>query len=184
MSHMVGSRNRFVILLRGINVGGNKKLPMAQLREVCEAIGCEDVTTYVQSGNVVGRSNQSEAKLAASLESALEATVGFAPRVVVRRHADLVRILDQNPYPDTEERFLHVGFMTEAPTKKALSELGDIDCSPEGFTIAGSEIYLNYVGGAGRSPRLGKVPFERKLGVGITARNLRTVKKLAEMSAP
>jgi uncharacterized protein (DUF1697 family) len=181
---MAAKTKQHVILLRGINVGGRASVPMAKLRELCEQVGLEDVATYVQSGNVVARSALSPAKLASDLEKALDAEFGFAPTVVVRTHADLVRVIDGNPYPETEEKFLHVGFMTKAPTKKALSDLGEIDCSPEGYTIAGAEIYLNYVNGAGRSPKLGRIAFERKLGVGLTARNLRTVKKLAEMSAP
>lgn len=178
------STHRHVLLIRGINVGGNRKLPMATLREACASIGCEDVQTYVQSGNVVASSDRPPEQLAAELEAAIEAAVGFAPRVVARGHADLVRVIEANPYPDTEEKFLHVGFMAPVPTQSAIDELGDIDCAPEGYTIAGGEIYLNYVGGAGRSPKLGRIPFERKLGVAITARNLRTVTKLAELSAP
>jgi uncharacterized protein (DUF1697 family) len=181
---MAVKAKRYVILLRGVNVGGHAKVPMARLREVCEELGFEDVTTYVQSGNVVARSTLAPGKLAAELERALDAAFGFAPTVVVRQHADLVRVIDANPYPGTEERFLHVGFMTKAPTKQALADLGDIDVSPEHYTIAGAEIYLDFVNGAGRSPKLGKIGFEKRLGVGITARNLRTVKKLAELSAP
>jgi uncharacterized protein (DUF1697 family) len=177
-------RERFVILLRGINVGGHKKVPMAQLRTLCESLGCDDVETYVQSGNVVTRSALSAEELAADLESALNKEFGFTPRVIIREHSDFIRVLDNNPYPDTEEKFLHVGFMAEAPTKKAIAALGTIDCAPEGYTIAGREIYLNFVNGAGRSPKLGRIPFERKLAVDITSRNLRTVTKLAEMSAP
>jgi uncharacterized protein (DUF1697 family) len=180
---MASKRQRFIILLRGINVGGHKKVPMAQLRDLCESLGCEDVQTYVQSGNVVSTSSLSPTKLADELEAALDGEFGFRPTVVVRTHTDLATVLKNNPYPDTDEKYLHVGFMTKAPTKKAIAALGDVDCSPEGYTIAGREIYLNYVNGAGRSPKLGRVPFERKLGVGITARNLRTVKKLAELSA-
>jgi uncharacterized protein (DUF1697 family) len=181
---MTVKAKRYAILLRGINVGGHAKVPMARLREVCEELGLEDVATYVQSGNVVARSTLAPGKLSTALEQALEAEFGFAPTVVVRQHADLVRIVDANPYPETEERFLHVGFMTKAPTKQALADLGDIDVSPEHYMIAGAEIYLDYVNGAGRSPKLGKIGFEKRLGVGITARNLRTVQRLVEMSGP
>jgi uncharacterized protein (DUF1697 family) len=171
-----------VVLLRGVNVGGHAKLPMATLREICESIGCTSVQTYVQSGNAVLESSLSAAKLPGVLEDAIEQELGFRPAVVVRRHADLVRVLKNNPYPDTEDRFLHVGFLSAKPTKKALASLDDLDLEPEGFTVAGSEIYLNYVEGAGRSKKLGKVPFEKRLGIAMTARNMRTVAKLAEMS--
>jgi len=180
---MATSSKPYVVLLRGINVGGRAKLPMAALRDICESIGCTSVETYVQSGNAVLKSSLTAGKLPDALEAAIEKRMGFRPRVVVRRNADLVRVLKDNPYPDTEDRFLHVGFLDAKPTKQALASIDGLDLRPEGFTVAGKEIYLNYVEGAGRSKKLGKVPFEKRLGVAMTARNLRTVAKLAEMSA-
>jgi uncharacterized protein (DUF1697 family) len=180
---MASASTPHVVLLRGINVGGRAKLPMAALREICESIGCTSVETYVQSGNAVVETSLPAARLPDTLEDAIEKQMGFRPRVVVRRHADLVRVLKNNPYPDTEDRFLHVGFLSDKPTKQALAGIDGLDLEPEGFTVAGKEIYLNYVEGAGRSKKLGKVPFEKRLGVAMTARNLRTVAKLAEMSA-
>jgi uncharacterized protein (DUF1697 family) len=180
---MAASTHRIIILLRGINVGGHHKLPMAQLRDLCESVGCTDVATYVQSGNVVATSKPPAKKLSADLEAALQEAVGFTPCVVIRKRSDLLRVIENNPYPHTEEQFLHVGFLSATPSKSALAELGEVDCSPESYTIAGAEIYLNYINGAGRSLKLGKVPFERKLGLGMTARNMRTVKKLADLSA-
>jgi uncharacterized protein (DUF1697 family) len=180
---MATASRRQVVLLRGINVGGHAKLPMAALRDICESIGCTSVETYVQSGNVVLESSLSAARLPDALEAAIEEQMGFRPRVVVRRHADLVRVLENNPYPDTEDRFLHVGFLSDKPGKAALASVDGLDLQPEGFTVAGKEIYLNYVEGAGRSRKLGRVPFEKRLGVAMTARNLRTVAKLAELSA-
>ena len=155
---------------------------MARLREVCSDIGCADVETYVQSGNAVVSSELTGKVLAETLETAIEDAMGFRPRVVVRRNADLVRVLESNPYPDTEDRFLHVGFLSDRPTQAALATIDGLDLEPEGFTVAGNEIFLNYVEGAGRSKKLGKVPFEKRLGVAMTARNLRTVAKLAELS--
>ncbi|MGI8434585.1 MAG: DUF1697 domain-containing protein [Nocardioidaceae bacterium] len=103
---------------------------------------------------------------------------------MVRSHDDLRRVLDRNPYPDADERFVHVGFMSALPAKAAVADLASLDCAPEGFTVIESEVYLDYVEGAGRSKKLAKVAFERRLGVRITARNLRTVKKLVELSSP
>jgi uncharacterized protein (DUF1697 family) len=180
---MAEPAQRYVVLLRGVNVGGRGKLPMARLREVCASLGCTDVSTYIQSGNVVLDSDMSADELAAALGPAIEEAVGFAPQVVIRTPAELAAALVGNPYPDTDERFLHIGFMTKAPDPKAVAELGEVDVSPEGYRIVGREVYLNYVEGAGRSKKLAKVPFERRLGVGITARNLRTVKKLVELAS-
>jgi uncharacterized protein (DUF1697 family) len=180
---MAAAPKRLVVLLRGINVGGHARLPMAVLREICDSVGCTSVETYVQSGNVALESPLTAAKLSSTLEDAIEKRAGFRPAVVIRRHADLVRVLKNNPYPDTEERFLHVGFLSAKPTKAALASLDGLDLEPEGFTVRGLEVYLNYVQGAGRSKKLGKVPFEKRLGVAMTARNMRTVAKLADMSA-
>jgi uncharacterized protein (DUF1697 family) len=180
---MAKPAQRYVVLLRGVNVGGRGKLPMARLREVCSSLGCTDVSTYIQSGNVVLDSDMSADELAAALGPAIEEAVGFAPQVVIRTPAELAAALAGNPYPDTDERFLHIGFMTKAPDTKAVADLGEVDVSPEAYRIVGREVYLNYVEGAGRSKKLAKVPFERRLGVAITARNLRTVQKLVELAS-
>jgi uncharacterized protein (DUF1697 family) len=174
---------RQIVLLRGINVGGHAKLPMAQLRDICASLGCTSVSTYIQSGNVVLDSELTADELADRLQAAVGEAVGFTPRVVVRGAGDLTAALAANPYPDTPEQFMHIGFMDKEPAKDAVEELAKVDCSPEGFTVVGREIYLNYVEGAGRSKKLGKIAFERKLGVAITARNLRTVQKLVDLAA-
>jgi uncharacterized protein (DUF1697 family) len=173
---------RHVVLLRGVNVGGYAKLPMAQLRDICAALGGTHVSTYIQSGNVILDSELTARALAGRLESAIDDAVGFTPRVLVRTPDDLASALAANPYQETPDNFLHIGFMDSAPAKDAVDALAQIDCSPEGFTVIGREIYLNYVEGAGRSKKLGKLAFERKLGVAITARNLRTVRKLVDLA--
>src|SRR5918996_1491926 len=134
---MAARPKRYVVLLRGVNVGGKAKLPMAALREICDSVGCSSVETYVQSGNAVLESSLTAAKLSTTLEDAIEEQVGFRPAVVIRRHADLVRVLKNNPYPDTEDRFLHVGFLASKPSKAALASLEGLDLEPEGFTVSG-----------------------------------------------
>jgi uncharacterized protein (DUF1697 family) len=74
----------YVALLRGINVGGKTKVAMAALRDICESVGCEDVVTYIQSGNVVLKSKLSAEKLRAELEAAIAAEFGFSPAVMIR----------------------------------------------------------------------------------------------------
>ncbi len=175
---------RLVVLLRGVNVGGRHKLPMAQLREVCESQGYTNVSTYIQSGNVVLDSDFPTPELAGRLETAIGDAVGFTPGVVVRTADQVARALTANPYPETPERdrYLHIGFMSEQPAATAVSVLAEVDCAPESFTVVGKEIFLDYTNGMGQSKKLVRIPFERKLGVVITARNLRTVRKLAEMA--
>ena len=176
---------QYICLLRGINVGGHGKLPMAQLREICEELGCTDVSTYVQSGNVMLRSSLAAAKLASALEDAIEAAAGFRPPVVVRDSRRPGEGAGRQPVPrHRAEVHAHRLPQSAKPTTKAVADLGDIDCSPEGYTLAGKEIYLNYVNGAGQSKKLARVPFEKKLGVSITARNLNTIAALIPLSSP
>lgn len=171
---------RFVVLLRGVNVGG-KKLPMATLRDVLESIGCGDVSTYIQSGNAFVSTSLSAQRLATTLQDALEKEIAFAPKVMTRTSKDLDAVIKSNPFPQADERFLHVGFLSKKPTKASVAELKDLDVAPEQFELIGKELFLNYVNGAGRSEKLGKIKFEKLLGVDITARNFRTVRKLQEM---
>lgn len=173
---------RHVIFLRGVNVGGHGRLPMAQLRELCTDLGCRNVSTYIQSGNIVLDDSRQGPQLAVDLAAAIEQHGGFRPIVMTRSPAAVERALAGNPYPDTPDNFLHIGFMSAAPDPGVVAALKDEDYAPEGFTVAGTEIYLDFVHGMGQSKRLAKVPFERKLGVSITARNLRTVRKVLALA--
>ena len=173
---------RYIVLLRGINVGKNRKLPMADLRSICESVGCSGVSTYIQSGNVVLDSPLTADALISRLEPAIHAEVGFTPRVVVRRPAELAKLLTDHPFPDADEDHLHVGFMSAAPPKSAVAGLADVDYAPEAFEIKGKELYLYLPNGLGRS-KLAAVPFERRLDVAITIRNWRTVTRLHEMAS-
>ncbi|MBA2560350.1 MAG: DUF1697 domain-containing protein [Propionibacteriales bacterium] len=179
---MASRTDPYVVLLRGINVGGHAKLAMTQLREICSALGCTNVATYIQSGNVVLDSPLAPHALGEQLGEAIEEGAGFRPAVLVRTLDDLVETLLANPFPDADDRYLHIGFMDKAPTDTAIDALGEIDCSPEAFEIIGTEVFLHYVNGMGSSKKLVRVPFERRLGVTITARNLRTVRKLVELA--
>lgn len=176
-----GRAERYVVLLRGVNVGGRNKLSMADLRRLCESIGCTDVETYIQSGNVVLDSDLADTELGDRLEAAITDAVHFTPTVMVRRAADLENVLASHPFPDADEAKLHVGFLSRAPTKKALAGLDDVDHPPEKFAVRGTEIYLHLPNGMGRS-KLAAVPFEKRLDVAITMRNWRTVTKLHDLA--
>ncbi len=176
------AEHRAIALIRGINVGGSRKLPMADLRSICEAAGCTDVATYIQSGNVVLTTALSDARLAAAITTGIEEAVGFQPAVVVRRPNELRRVIDEQPFGVGATPSLHVGFLGRRPTAAALRSLDDVDYTPEEFRVVGTHLYLHLPGGVGRSPLLAKVPFERLLGVDVTVRNWRTVTKLTTMA--
>lgn len=163
-----------VALLRAINVGGTGMLAMADLRAICEALGFGDVKTYIQSGNVLFRSDLPAPDAAASLASALGEKLGRAPGVMIRNAGQLQAIADTSPFPDAKTNLLHVVFLPDAAPADALDKF----VAPDGeeVQIAGHEIYVHYPNGSGRSKM--KLP-ALKTG---TARNLNTVRKLAELA--
>jgi uncharacterized protein (DUF1697 family) len=172
----------YVVLLRGINVGGKAKIPMAALRDTCAAAGCEDVVTYIQSGNVVLKSKLTADKLRAALEEAIAGEFGFNPAVMIRTARELAAVVDRNPYAGADEKTVHVGFLHAAPNAATKKCLAAMDCAPEELVLAGRDVYLHLPNGMGRAPL--PVQMERCLRpTPITVRNWRTVTKLVELSA-
>ena len=172
----------YVALLRGINVGGKAKVPMAALRDVCESAGCEDVVTYIQSGNVVFTSRLSADKLRTALEAAVAAEFGVKAAVMIRTANEMASVVGRNPYPDADEKTVHVGFLHAAPDATTKKCLAAIDCAPEDVTAVGRHLYLHLPNGMGRAAL--PVQLERCLRPKpVTVRNWRTVTKLVEMSS-
>jgi uncharacterized protein (DUF1697 family) len=173
----------YVALLRGINVGGKAKVPMAALRDTCASVGCEDVVTYIQSGNVVLRSTLTAEKLQAALEAAIADQFGFKPAVMVRTATEMASVVTGNPYPDADEQHVHVGFLHAAPDASTKECLAAIDCAPEEVVVVGRDLYLLLPDGMGRANL--PVQMDRCLRPSpVTVRNWRTVTKLVELSGP
>ena len=168
-----------VALLRGINVGGTGKLPMAALKAHMEALGAGNVATYIQSGNAVFTGG--DAEFAADLRARIAAEEGFAPEVMVLSGAALVAAYDGFPFPEALERpkFGNIWFCESAPDTPDLEALAAIAAPSETFALEGACFYLDAPEGIGRSKLAARV--ERSLGVHATARNLNTVAKLVEM---
>jgi uncharacterized protein (DUF1697 family) len=172
----------YVALLRGINVGGRTKVAMAALREVCESVGCEDVVTYIQSGNVVLKSKLSADKLRTALETAIAAEFGFSPAVMIRTAKEMAAVIAKNPFPDVDEKSIHVGFLHAAPSAATKKCLAAIDCAPEEVSPVGRDLYLHLPNGVGRAAL--PVQMERCLRpAAITVRNWRTVTKLVDLTS-
>ncbi|MGR9273977.1 DUF1697 domain-containing protein [Rhizobium leguminosarum] len=165
----------FVALLRAVNVGGTGSLPMAELKAICEGLGFSDVKTYIQSGNVLFRSDEAEKTVEERLDEALGKTMGKRPGVMVRSRKELDKLAADAPFPRAKPNFLLVYFLPEKPPGDALEKM----VAPDGeeAKLAGREIYVHYPNGSGRSKL--KLP-ALKPG---TSRNLNTVRKLAEMAA-
>jgi uncharacterized protein (DUF1697 family) len=176
----------FIALLRGINVAGQKKIHMADLRSMFEALGLSDVQSYVQSGNVVFRSaGRDRAALRAAIEAQVEQTFGFAVALLLRDGADMQRIVDDNPFTTTrreDSARLYVTFLARQPSAARLAALAVPAGSADEFALAGEEIYLFCPNGYGIS-RLSNTFFEKKLDVPATTRNWNTVNALAKMAS-
>ncbi|MFI2908129.1 DUF1697 domain-containing protein [Streptomyces sp. PDY-4] len=177
---------RYAALLRGINVGGSRKVPMAELRTLLEGLGHDGVRTHLQSGQAVFASGHGdEESLAAELAVAVERHFGFAVDVIVRDHAYLKGIVEACPFPaaELEPKQLHVTYFSAPVTSERFTEVDRAACLPEDFRLGDRALYLYAPDGLGRSklaehlakPRVNK-------GVVATSRNWNTVRKLAELT--
>ena len=176
--------SRAVALLRGINVGGHRKVPMAELRRSFEALGCTDVETYLQSGNVVfATSGVRLSNLATTIEHQVAADFGVDVRVLVRTGAEMARLERANPFRSegADESTLHVTFLAERPKPASIRALDERKGAPDAFVVSGREVFLHCPGGYGTT-KLTTSFFERHLGVTATTRNWKTVTKLCELT--
>jgi uncharacterized protein (DUF1697 family) len=165
----------FVALLRAVNVGGTGKLPMKDLRTLCETIGFAEVRTYIASGNVVFKSRKSEAQVKAALEAGLREYAGKAVGVFVRTAAEMLEVLANNPFPDAPRHRTVAIFLDESPPVDALKAV--LGRNDEQIELGRREIYVHY--GDGMATSKLKIP-AAKAG---TARNMNTVAKLAALAA-
>jgi uncharacterized protein (DUF1697 family) len=174
-----------VALIRGINVGGKHKLPMATLRALCAEIGWRDVATHIQSGNVVFRcQDRALAKSPGRLESAIEEACGFRPSVVVRSLAEMRGAIGANPFGAhraLDPSKLLVLFLTAPPAPSAGQSLLALKPDPERIELVGREVYLYYPNGVGKA----KLPFtaiEKAVKISGTTRNWNTIAKVLAMA--
>jgi uncharacterized protein (DUF1697 family) len=174
-----------VALLRGINVGGHKKVPMAELRDLVASLGHTGVATYIQSGNVLFTAAEADTeKLAAELESAIADRLGVACSVVVLSRDELAEVLSANPYTgEPNPRLVHVVFLNGEPPPDVLDRLAKAagKGSRESVTATPRALFLHTPDGFGTS-ELGKaLNGVRSPGLTATARNWATATKLLAM---
>lgn len=175
---------RLVALLRGINVGRNKRVAMARLRELLTALGYTDVATYLQSGNAVfGCAPDAAATAARDIEHALVRDLGVTSTVIVRTAGELASALAADPLlevADDPAKHL-VGFLAGEPDPVGARALAEIDVTPDQIRLIGREVYLWCPAGVLASP-LATTGWERSLGVPVTTRNWNTVTRLAALA--
>jgi uncharacterized protein (DUF1697 family) len=172
----------YVAFLRAVNVGGKNRLPMADLRTALTERGLEDVSTILQSGNVLFHSAEPEHAATATVGDTIEKAFGLHIGVVVRTATELAAVADRNPFLATglelDPATLHVAFLAERPVAAAVATLDPDRSPPDAFVVDGREVYLSYPNGSGRT-RLTLAYLERQLKTDGTARNWRTVERLA-----
>ena len=173
----------WVVLLRGINVGGANRLAMADLRVVMTSLDHTDVSTYIQSGNVIMTSSRSDrAAMAAEISAGIRKAHGLTVYAVLRTPDELSASLAANPFTtETEGSRVLITYLSEAPSQGDIATLEPDRFVPDQFALIGTELYAHYPNGAGRS-KMNLDYFEKKLRVRGTARNLNTVAKLIELS--
>lgn len=174
----------YIALMRGINVGGKNKLPMKELAALFEEAGCEDVRTYIQSGNVVFKASAKLAeKLAVTIHKQIEARFKLSVPVVTRSAEELAAAAKNNPFlkNGADEDEVALMFLADEPAAAAVKALDPHRSPPDEYVVKGRDIYLRLPNGFAET-KLTNAYFDSKLKTVSTARNWRTVLKLLELA--
>ena len=173
----------FIALLRGINVGGHRKMPMAELRALAEELGWREPQTYIQSGNLLfgapGTANRNREKL----EKAIAAKFGFEVPVIVRAAADWAGYIANNPFADdeaVEEKMLHLLLAASSPPDDAIAKLSNLAKAGERVRQSGDAIWIDFHKSTARSKITPKA-IDGEFGASATGRNLKTVRALQDL---
>lgn len=173
----------YISILRGINVSGQKLIKMADLKQHYEAIGFTEVQTYIQSGNVIFSSSEKVDKLSQLISQKIKEVYDFDVPVLVLTKEELISARENNPYLKKGEPIeqLLITFLEKPPSQERIEAIDKARYLPDEFSIDNKRVYLNIVGGYGKS-KLSNNLFESKLKIAATTRNLKTVNKLIELS--
>lgn len=169
-------------LLRGINVGGHKRLPMATLRALATELGWSDVATYIQSGNLLFRAAGDARRLERALEAAIAERLGFAAPVIVRPAKTWLGFADGGPFPDAEHQRpsrLHVGVAQRTFARNLASALAAAARNGERVAVRGQALWIDSPAGIARS-KLTPAVLDRAAGSTVTLRNWKSVQAIAE----
>jgi uncharacterized protein (DUF1697 family) len=174
----------YISMLRGINVGGHKRIKMDQLRASFEALGFKQVKTCIQSGNVIFKAGKlSAAALSTRIEEKIVADFGFSASVISRTADEMATTIKNNPFlsqSGVDPEKLHVAFLSEGPAPSALNKLAKLTLKPDQARCLGREVYLYFPNGVSGSS-LWKHSLDGVLSVITTTRNWKTVNRLDQM---
>lgn len=174
---------KYIVLLRGINVGGRNKLPMADLRELLRKNGYHNITTYIQSGNIILSSNNNANTINNHIKDLLHKTFNYTIAVITLTVAEINACFTNNPFLDTENdgKFLHVTFLNNAPSKALIPLLNINTQANETYKIIDKFVYLYTPDGFAKT-KFTNTQFEKKLNTEATTRNWKTVGKLVALA--
>lgn len=177
----------YISMLRGINVGKNKRIKMDELKILFKSLDFKDVKTYIQSGNIIFKSlNPDSSDLSNKIESKIREVYDFDVSVIIRTEEEFKNVMEYTPFKKEDEKQLYVTFLSEIPFKNLIEDI-TINLAHKTqnksykFSISQKEIYLLLPGGYANT-RLNNDYFEKKLKVSSTTRNWRTVKNLFDIA--
>ncbi len=184
---MEKSHNKYIALLRGINVGGKRKVLMADLKALFSKLGFSNTISYIQSGNVVFESNKEESntELETRIEIAIQAHFKLDVPVMVRKASEWEQIISDNPFLNDKsigiER-LHLTLLDGIPKQAQINDLEQIEFDSEQFEVIGQHVFLCYKDKFSSKSKMTNTLFEKKLRCKSTSRNWKTVMKLLDLS--
>ena len=178
-------KQTYISFLRGINVGGHKKIPMKELAAMYQAAGLENVRTYIQSGNVIFKHTESQVQeLQQTIESAISAYFKFDVSVIIRNIEEIKNILVNNPFlneGNLDPTNLYLALLQAAPSQDSFASLSNDISTNDRFSISGKEIYIFCPEGFGNT-KFNNQFFEKKLKTPSTIRNWRTMQEMLRIS--
>lgn len=172
---------RLIAVLRGINVGGHRKIKMAELRDRLTARGLRNIQTYIQSGNLVFDSATQPSDLELQLHDWILEDFGHQVPTLVRTAKYLQKVVSNNPFAELDLSKLCVTLLSSKPRKKDLTAIESLDFGDDQFVVQGDVVYLHCPNGYART-KLTNGFFETRLNVSATSRNWKTVNRLIQMS--
>ncbi|TYP96443.1 uncharacterized protein (DUF1697 family) [Tenacibaculum adriaticum] len=167
----------YIVLLRGINVSGKNKLPMAELRQLLKDAGFKNVQTYIQSGNIVIQSQIGKEEVVHNVCKVIKDRYGYEVPVLVKTIQEWKNAIGNNPFTTVDEKQQYFTFLSQKPSQVTI----EIDAKEDEFKLIDEVVYVNAVGGYGTT-KLNNNFFENKLKVNATTRNLKTTLKLLELA--
>ncbi|MEM5563829.1 DUF1697 domain-containing protein [Psychroserpens sp. AS72] len=172
---------KFIILIRGINVGGHKKVQMSELRELLAKVGFQDVKTYIQSGNIILNASEENSKVESKVKQTIQSHFGFDVPVIAKTRAELKRIFDACPFSEEKKENSYFVMLSDIPEAELIDEVKTITYVNEEYQILNDCIYFYSSIGYGNS-KFNMNVFEKKLNVKATSRNYKTMVKLLSLS--